>query len=73
MTSNSRVINVHAKVKDQSLTSNITFCIILELLLHLKKNPLDQLKGLHKLKLLTNVGVNLTSLLGEVINYVINV
>ena len=49
---------------------NIIFCMILEVLLHLRKNPLIIL---HKLKLLTNFDVNLISFLGGVINYVLNV
>ena len=38
-----------------------------------KEESSDHFKALHKLKLLTNFNVNLTSFLGEVINYVLNI
>ena len=38
-----------------------------------KEKPSDHFKDLHKLKLLKNFDVNLISLLGGVINYVLNV
>ena len=58
------------KVRDQSLTRNITFSMILELLLHLGKNLLIISKIFINF---TNFDLNLTSFLGGVPNYVSHV
>ena len=67
------IVTVMIKVWGHNLSQNTKFCTILELLLHLKRTlSLFNFKDLHKLKLLSNVDVNVTTSVGGLETAVFN-